>query len=338
MHLIKTSAVTLAVAMLALWANAGEQLPFSVVTASKQNVVREEQADATIEAVQQATVSAQVSGRIIEVNVDVDDYVPKGTVIVRFRDTDQRAALKSAQARYTEAEATYQRIQDVFKRKLASQSQLDTAEANFKAAKATLEQAQEQLEHTVVRAPYSGIVVERLVEVGETASVGQGLMTGISLERLRAVAEVPQRYIDEVRKLGRARVIITDGQNISIPGVKLTFSPFADSTTHTFRVRVDLPANQEGVYPGMFAKVAFVTGEQEHLLVPTSAVVHRSEVTAVYVVNDDGRVSLRQIRTGHDLDDGHTEILAGLAAGEQVAADPIAAGIYLKQQHESPAL
>ena len=338
MYLIKTSVVALAVSIVTLWANAAEQLPFSLVTATKQNVVREEQADAVLEAIQQATVSAQVSGRIIAVNVDVDDYVNKGAVIVRFRDTEQQAALKSAQARYTEAEATYQRIQDVFKRKLASQSQLDTAAANFKAAKATLEQAQEQLEHTVVRAPYSGIVVERLVEVGEMASIGQGLMTGISLERLRAVAEVPQRYIDDVRKLGRARVIVTDGHDTSIPGVKLTFSPYADSTTHTFRVRVDLPANQQGIYPGMFAKVAFVTGEEERLLVPTTAVVHRSEVTAVYVVDDMNHVTLRQIRTGHDLDDGHTEVLAGLAAGEQVAADPIAAGIYLKQQHETPAL
>ncbi|WP_428240061.1 efflux RND transporter periplasmic adaptor subunit [Gynuella sp.] len=337
MYLIKTSAVALAISMLALWTQAGEQLPFPVVTAVKQSVVREEKADAVVEAIQQATVSAQVSGRIIEVNVDVDDYVNKGSVIVRFRDTEQQSTLKSAQARYVEAEANYNRIQDVFKRKLASKSQLDSAEANFKAARATLEQAKEQLEHTVVRAPYSGIVVERLVEVGEMASIGQGLMTGISLERLRAVANVPQRYIDEVRQLGRARVIITDGKNQSIPGVKLTFSPYADPATHTFRVRVDLPVGQEGIYPGMYTKVAFVIGEEERLLVPTSAVVHRSEVTAVYVINDQGQVTLRQIRSGHELDDGHTEVLAGLQAGEQVAADPIAAGIYLKQQG-NPAL
>jgi RND family efflux transporter MFP subunit len=285
--------------------------------------------DALIEAVFQTTVSAQTSGRITEVLVDVDDYVNKGDVIVRFRDKEQRAALKAADARAEEAMAAFERMQELLEKKLVSQAEFDKAQAALKGANAAREQAQEQLEHTVVRAPYSGIVVERHVEPGETANPGKPLMTGLSLETLRAVANVTQAHIDAVRQRQQARVLLPDGN--SVEGVKLTISPFADVNSHTFKVRVDLPRGRYGVYPGMFVKVAFVTGEDERLTLPAAAVVHRSEVTGVYVLDGDA-ITFRHIRLGRELEDGRREVLAGLSAGEQVALDPIRAGVMLKEK------
>jgi len=314
----------------ALSSSAADMAALKSAEASRQVVAREQVVDAVIEAVYQSTVSAQTSGRITEVLVDVDDYVTKGDVLVRFRDKEQRAALKAAQARAEEARSSFNRVKDLIERKLVSKAEYDKAEAALKSANAGLEQAQEQLEHTVVRAPYSGIVVKRHVEPGESANPGQPLMTGLSLENLRAIAEVPQSHIDSVRKLGRARVILTTQNDLSVEGTKLTISPYADPVSHTFNVRVDLPEGQHGVYPGMFAKVAFVTGEEEQLLIPAEAVVHRSEVTGVYVI-DGSRISFRQIRIGRDLGNGQREVLAGLDAGEKVALDPIRAGVMLKE-------
>jgi RND family efflux transporter MFP subunit len=314
----------------ALSSSAADISALQSAEASHQIVAREQVVDASIEAVFQSTVSAQTSGRITEVLVDVDDYVTKGDIIVRFRDKEQRAAYKAAQAKAEEARASFTRVKDLIERKLVSKSDYDKAEAALKSANASLEQVQEQLEHTVVRAPYSGIVVKRHVEPGETANPGQPLMTGLSLENLRAIAEVSQRHIHSVRKLGRARVILPTQDNLSVEGTKLTISPYADPTSHTFNVRVDLPEGQHGVYPGMFAKVAFVTGEEERLLIPTQAVVHRSEVTGVYVLKGK-EIAFRQIRVGRKLGDGKQEVLAGLDAGEKVALDPIQAGVMLKE-------
>lgn len=311
---------------------AAAAVPFETAEAHYRPVVREQVFDAVLEAVQQATVSSQTSGRILDVYFDVDDYVPKDSIIVRFRDKEQRASLKAAEARLAEASANFQRIQDLLERKLVSKSDFDKAEAALKSARASVEQAQEQLEHTVVRAPYSGIVVKRHVEPGEVANPGQPLMTGLSLERLRATANVSQAYLDEVRKRSKARIVLphADGGTKSVSSDSVTVSPYADPQTHTFRVRVDLPEGQHGVYPGMFAKVAFVVGEDNKLLVPAQAVVSRSEVTAVYVVGPDDSVGFRQIRVGRHRD-GMIEVLAGLAEGETVALDPVRAGVYLKE-------
>jgi RND family efflux transporter MFP subunit len=322
-----------AAVLLGTWTAAQGQepaLPFDVTAVSLETVVQEDEFDALVEAVNQSTVSAQTSGRVVEINFDVDDYVEKGAVILRMRSAEQRAGVAAAEARAREAKAEFDRVKDLVDKQLLAKAAYDKAEAALKAANAALAQAREGLGYTVVRAPYSGFVVERHIEVGETASPGQPLMTGISLNALRATASVPQAHIATVRALARARVILPNGE--SLAGKSVTISPFADPQSHTFKVRVDLPeGEQKGVYPGMFAKVAFATGEMQALLVPVQAVVHRSEVTAVYVVDAQGKVSFRQIRGGARHGD-RVEVLAGLAAGERVALDPIRAGVILKEQ------
>ncbi|MCK5639676.1 MAG: efflux RND transporter periplasmic adaptor subunit [Gammaproteobacteria bacterium] len=306
------------------------QMDLAVANASYQTLPQERVGEAVIEAVHKSTVSSQISGRVTEINFDVDDVVPKGSVIMRLRDRQQRAALKSAQARHQEAKAEFQRVKNIFARKLVSRALYDKAEADLKAASAALEQAQEQLAHTVIKAPYSGIVTQRYIEVGETASAGKPLMSGLSLEHLRATTQLPQAHVATVRALSRAQVILPDGSRVA--GSKLTISPHADPVTHSFQVRVELPEGQHDIYPGMFAKVAFVIGEVQRLLIPAKAVVHRSEVTAVYVVKPDGQVFFRQIRLGRVLGESQVEVLAGLEEGEQLALDPVSAAVALKQQ------
>lgn len=295
-----------------------------------ESVPRERVLDAVIEAKHQATVSAQISGRVTEIFYDVDDYVAKGNVLVKFRDRDQRAAFDAAQANFKEAQSEYKRVSEVYKKKLVARSVLDKAESRLKSTKARLEQAAEALGHTLVRAPYSGIVVRRHIEVGESARIGQKLMTGLSLENLRAVTSIPQDIVHKVRELRKARILLGDDPR-GVSASSLTISPYADPKTHTFVVRIDLPDGDFGVYPGMFTKVAFVVGTDKRLVIPARALVQRSEVSAIYVIGTSG-ISLRQVRVGRRLEDDRLEILAGLEAGEQLALDPIQAGVLLKKQ------
>ncbi|MEJ2609133.1 MAG: efflux RND transporter periplasmic adaptor subunit [Candidatus Thiodiazotropha sp.] len=310
----------------------------------KHETTREFWLDGVVEAINQTTLSAQTQGQVEDILFDVDNYVEKGQVVVKLKDTEQKAGLnqakadqKEAAARLTEAEDNFKRTKDLFGRKLASQSQLDTATASLKSARARKEssnarlaRASEQFEYTKIRAPYSGIVTHRYVEIGEIASIGQKLMSGISLDQLRVTVDMPQSLISVIREQGKARVILPDGEVID--GNGLTIFPFADQSTGTFSVRVDLPEGVKNLFPGMFVKTAFVTGTKQVLVVPHQAVVYRSEVTAVYVLGSDGRVHFRQIRAGKPQTDGTMSVIAGLSVGEQVALDPVAATALLKQQ------
>jgi RND family efflux transporter MFP subunit len=325
--------------------NHAAELPFPLAAAQMTTLPQEHILDGVVEAVNQSTVSAQTSGRVQEILVDVNDQVPAGTLILRLRDTEQRAALaqarasmEEAQARSQEAEAEYQRVRGIAERKLAAKAELDAAtaarnaaRARLDAARAGVDRAQEQLDYTVVKAPYSGIVLQRHVQIGETVQPGQALISGFSLAELRVVTGVPQRLIESVRRHQQARVMVPDDSGShSIDAAKLTLFPYADAQSNVFKVRVYLPENTTGVYPGMFVKVAFATGSGSHLVIPQQTLVQRSEVSAVYVVRDDV-VSLRQLRVGRTGEGERIEVLAGLDAGEQVALDPLAAGRYLQQ-------
>lgn len=326
---------------------AAAELPFETAIVRYQEVSREQVFDAVIEAVQQSTVSAQVNGRVVEINVDVGDFVPRDGVLIRIRNAEQRAglaagqaALNEAEARYREAQAEFERVNKIYQRRLLPKAALDKADADLKAAQARVEsaragarQAGEQLGYTVIRAPYSGVVQKRYVEVGESVTVGQPLMSGYSLEALRAVANVPQDIMPVVRTLQQAEVRLEDPAH-TVTSTHLTFTPYADAVTHTYKVRADLPSGIEAVYPGMFAKVLFVTGSDRRLLIPARALVLRSEVTAVYVVDQHSRVALRQIRAGASTAPDRIEVLGGLAEGERIALDPLRAGAWLKEAHE----
>jgi RND family efflux transporter MFP subunit len=280
-----------------------------------------------------------------EILYDVDDFVEKGEVIARLRDNEHRARvaqaaaeLKSASAELSRAQDEFARIEGLHRNKNVSESEMDRAaadlagaEARLDAAQAALEQAQEQLRYTQIRAPYSGIVTNRHVELGEIASPGQPVMSGISLEELRVTVDVPQSVIPAVRKLGEVNVYLPNGGDEAevVQPERITVFPFADMGSNTFKVRLDLPGELENLFPGMFVKTGFVTGKKEELTVPKAAVVYRSEVTGVYVVDPDRGVHLRQIRVGRDHGDALV-VLSGLTAGEAVALDPIAAGVALK--------
>ena len=188
-HLYRSASSILSLGILLIVGGCGSRSPspanaqvstLASIVVQSVHAPLERMVDGTIEAVNQATVSAQTAGRITEILYDVNDVVPAGAVIIRLKGNEQRASLEGAQAAITEAKArngeavtTYQRISDLFQRHVVSKAQLDQATANrdaaaarLTAAEAALVTAREGVGYTEIRAPYGGVVTKRLVEVG----------------------------------------------------------------------------------------------------------------------------------------------------------------------------
>ena len=322
-------------------------LPFAVATVKYQVTDSGYSTEATVEAVKQSTVAAQVSGRVAAVNFDAGDYVKAGSVIVRLSAQELSSAVAGSQAQAAQAAATlanaranYERQQQLFQQKFISQAALDRATAEFRAAEAAARAARAGVGqstavsgYTVITAPFSGVVSARHVEVGETVTPGTPLMTGFDPRDMRVIAAIPQAKLAEVKAAPRVAVEIPSLDKwIDAAGVSVL--PSADVATHTVKVRIDLPINVAGVIPGMFARAHFSVGGTRKLTIPVSAVVRRSEITAVYAVNQD-TVSLRQVRLGTPDGRGQVEVLAGLNAGDVIALEPVKAGIYAQSAHPS---
>ena len=319
--------------------------PLQVATVQYREVEQSYSVEGVVEATRQSTVSAQISGRIKEINFDVGDRVRKGEVILRIDERETAQALAGSNAQVLQAQATlqnakiqYERFKQLFEQKIITQAALDKALAEYQVARAQAAASeagagQASLAHaySVVVAPYGGIVAARLVEVGEMVTPGKSLMTGFDPAGMRVVVSVPQYKLAEI---GSHPKVMVEAPSLKrwIKAASTTIQPLADARTHSTEVRVTLPSNEAGIYPGMFVRAHFVMGKANKLVIPSSAVLHRSEVVAVYVVNEQNEVQLRQVRLGEIFTGGLVEVLAGLNPSEKIALEPVKAGMSAGQK------
>ena len=286
-------------------------------------------AEALVEAVNEATLAAQVSGRVVEVHVDAGQAVHRGDLLMKIDAGEASEAAAGAAALYVNARASYQRTLGLRQQGFVSQAAVDKAKADLDAAQAARAQTAIVAGHASVRSPITGIVAERLTELGEMAAPGKPLLTIYDPNSLRVTANIPQYRLAQMRAVKQARVEFAQlGKWVDAASV--TVLPTADAATHVSPVRVGLPAGVTDLVPGMNARVHFVIGRVSKLTVPQAAVARRGAVTSVYVQGRDGALSLRQIRLGEPAGADEVEVLAGLHAGERVLLDPVKAAIALK--------
>ncbi|MFT5399741.1 MAG: RND family efflux transporter MFP subunit, partial [Gammaproteobacteria bacterium] len=216
--------------------------PLATVAAQTVTSLRFYPLDGAVEASQQTVLSAQISGRVEQIYFDIGNQVEQGAVLVRVRDIEYAARLDQAKAQLAAASAglkqsqqEFERRQGMFNEKLVSAAIFDKARADLQASKAraaasraSVAELQQQLSNTVVRAPYSGVVIARYIEPGETIGVGQKLMAGYASDNLRVLVQLPQSMLAAVReqRMGRSgwavAIIGASGTTAFIPVFKLT--------------------------------------------------------------------------------------------------------------------
>jgi RND family efflux transporter MFP subunit len=298
-------------------------------------------ADAIIEAVQQATLAAQINGSVTAYYVDAGDRVKKGQILARLdtRDTDAqvaagRAGIAQAEAALSAAKADFERTKSLVAQKFVSQAALDKAESGYKVALAAVESARAgSVQATTargfaeIRAPFDGIVTRRLMEVGEFASPGRAVIAVHDPASLRAVGSLPQFVLPATAKVDRATVDVPSIGKAFV-ATRVTVLPAADPRLLSTQVRADLPTSAPGLTPGMAAKVLIPVGKTSKRVIPESALVRRGELIAVNVATPQGPPQLRQVRVGPSVrtPDGQklVEVLAGLSDGEAVLLNPLA--------------
>ncbi len=227
----------------------------------------------------------------------------------RDRDVERGADIYSSQTRVQSARNTIVRVQ----------SEIRAIDAKLRDAKSL--------------APFSGVIMKKFIEVGDTVQPGQPLLKFADVEYLQIVVDVPGRLrpgLSEGMML-RAELDIGDQE---IPVRVAQIFPMADAQRHTVTIKFDLPQGVSA--PGMYAKVMvpdFNAPARSNPVIPSSAIRYNGSLPGVYVLGDEGKHQLRLIRVGEQLSGGYTTVLSGLKAGERVARNP---GIGISAGWTSP--
>ncbi len=315
----------------------------STITIQPSNQEHVTTVEGSVEAVKFSLIAPQVAGSITALPVKAGDTVKSGQLLVRIdtRIANQQMATNqaqvvAAQAQLSAARQEYERKRRLHEKQYISQAALERAESDYKTAEA---QTKAQLAQTgvanvqsglhVISAPYAGLVAEVMVEQGDMAMPGKPLLSVYDPTALRVVVNVPQSQLAAIKANASVKLHIAAAieSERDITGTKVVILPTADAVSNMVKVRVTLPAGLTSVRPGMFARAMLpmtASANQSQLYVPAKAVIKRSELTAVYVVDDKGRPQLRQVRLGRELG-GNYQVFAGLQAGDKVAIDPMAA-------------
>jgi len=305
-----------------------------------------------------ATVSSKITGKVTEVLIEEGRAVTAGQIVGRLDDSNARrdldlaeAQLLSARKALAETEArlklagiTLQRMKTLVKEGVESQSTLDSAQADADALTAHLNQQREDvsvaeqnvavkkqnLEDTIIRAPFSGIVTTKDAQPGEMISpvsagggfTRTGICTVVDMKSLEIQVDVNESYISRVLPGQAVEATLDAYPDWKIPAHVLLAVPTADRQKATVQVRIKFDKLDPRILPDMGVKVAFLETDARHaaqgrprLLVPKAAVRHEGDADFVFVVLQD-RVERRAIKvlgtSGAELE------ITGVRSGEQV--------------------
>lgn len=277
---------------------------------------------------QKANISSRIMGYIKNLDVKVGQKVTRGQLLFSIDSTDVNGQIQQAQSGYNQALAAlkdakldYDRFSKLYEEESVSKQQFDkitlqyqVAQENLSAAKSGLSQAKAQLKYAYVEAPFDGVIVEKLANAGDLAAPGNPIVVIENLQSLSVQTEAAEDLFAVLRPGDEAEMII-DGQPKAVIGKIYTLVGAANPKTRTHTVKLSLPdiANMNS---GTFARVSFKRGERQTMLVPQSAVIERSGIQGVFVVEND-QAYFRMVRLGQQIN-GRVEIQAGLRLGDEI--------------------
>jgi len=278
-----------------------------------------------------AKITSRLIGYIKSLNLKVGQKVKRGQLLFAIDSSDVKSGINKAKAGYAQALAAlddakldYDRFSKLYAEASVSKQQFDkislkyqVAQQNLAAAQANLVQAKAQVKYSNVRAPFDGVVVKKLAVTGDLASPGQPVLI---LENRKSLSVQTQVAGDlyAVLHLGDEVDIVIDGQPKPVKGTIYTLVSAADPATRTHTVKLSLPSIKN-INSGTFARVNFITGERQTLVVPKSAILNRSGIEGVFVV-ENGIAYFHMVRLGEDLGK-NIEVQSGVSLGDHIVID-----------------
>lgn len=274
----------------------------------------------SLDALQEADVVAEVSGRVLALPFPEGRSVDSGAVLARLDDRELRAQRDRAAAALALARSEAKRVEDLYARDVVSPRERDEARASLAAAEAELALQQTRFERTTVHAPFTGVTGRRLVSAGAVVRVNDPLVHLARLDRLRVQFAVPERYAGVLRAGARATVQVTAWPGQDFPAWVTVVEPSIDAKTRTFTAVAEVRNTGERLRPGMSASVSVSLAERMRALtVPDEAVLAEGDQAFVYKVGSDSSVARVAVTLG-TRDAARVEIVNGLAEGDRVVS------------------
>ena len=300
---------------------AGEaSVSVSVATAEFKETSGELQLVGTAEPCKEVTVASETSGKIVQLNFKMGDFVAQGTVLAKVDDTYKRLAFENAQINYDKFKEDYERYQVLRKGDAVTESQLRDMRIGFENASIQLETAKKQWDDTKVIAPFSGYITSKNTELGAFVNMGTPIAGIADIAQLKVQLTVSESDVYQLHTGMEASVNTDIFPNTNF---KANISGIGQrgNNAHTYPVEILIANNMKApLKAGTYVNVSVNAGKTgKTLMIPRDAIVSSVKEPSVYIVKNDV-VKLTKITTGRQYN-GYIEVLSGISEGEQVVTN-----------------
>lgn len=283
----------------------------------------------SLDAVQGVTVSAELPGKIVRIAFEAGATVGRGDLLLQQDTSTEQAQLPGAEAAVALTKANLRRAGELLAQKVISQSEYDSAEANFRVAVAAADNIRATIGKKTIRAPFSGRLGIRLVDLGQVLKEGDAIVSLQALDPIFVNFQLPQQQLSRLRTGLPVRVTTDALPGQVIEGTISAINPEVDSATRNIRVQATVANGRELLRPGMYANVAVVLpGREQVLVIPSTAVLYAPYSDSVFVIEErkdeksgqEGRFLRQQVvRLGEKRGD-FVAVTSGLKEGDSVAS------------------
>mgnify|MGYP000181580624 CR=1 FL=1 len=269
-------------------------------------------------------------GRITRIPVYPGDHVQKGDTILELNNTIFTAELDKATAAHKQARLDYKRIRKLKPRNLASEDELARAETAVEQTRAELALQQAKFDHSIVMAPFTGLISERLKEPGDIVPLHSHILTIYDPATLIAKINISEIILQSINVGHQVELRVDALGDVKINGTIIRIHPLINSSTRQGIVEIKLNNRPDGAYPGQLARVK-IEGQTNPLPnLPLYAIRHDTRGEYVFRITKENKAQYTSIKTGIQLGE-RVEILAGLTEGDRVVSKG-----FLKLRDNSP--
>lgn len=288
---------------------------------SHQSISEKIEVPGSLMPAEQTQIRSEVSGRIVQLNINEGSVVQKGALLVKLFDGDLQTQLKKLEVQLQIAQKTEERQSELLKINGISQQDYDLVVLNVQTLKVDIEATRIAIGKTEIRAPYSGQVGLRSVSLGAYIAPAEVITTLRQVDNLKLEFSVPEKYAKEIKKGAKVSFRVDNGSRAHEAVVAATENS-VEQTTRTLRVRALVKNNHPELVPGVFAKVNLQLGKNDGaLLVPTQSVIPNARNKQVILLRKDSAV-FTVVETGIR-DSVFVQVTNGLKVGDTVITSGI---------------
>lgn len=292
-------------------------LPVNVVEVRPERLENNLSVTGTVLPNETVNLRPEISGLVTKIAFREGEFVKKGTPLLYLNDDELRAQFQRLEYTKKLFESQENRQKQLLEKEAISQEEYDIVLNQFNTNLSDIQLVEAQLNKTIVRAPFDGILGLRLVSEGSVIGTADVIASIVNIDPIKIEFSIPERYAPMV-ELGSKIFFSSETGGTEVEGTVYAYEPTIDAGTRTLRLRATSPNRDRKFLPGMFVRIKFVLGVEENaLLVPAEAVIPELSGYKVFVTNQEGVVEEKQVSIGTRTE-RQVQIVDGLREGDLV--------------------